>query len=124
MQELEQPEISIQRKFRNNLKVAIQIKYRNNLKGLNERKEEEAMASMKSAVILCGASTLGKQNGLPTSISASPRYPTVSLVMSTKNGSSRGLSLDERSPGSLPRIVSRITVQSVALLQNGPSLSW
>ena len=48
MQELEQPEIAIQRKFRNNLKVTIQRKYRNNLKGLNERKEEEAMASMKS----------------------------------------------------------------------------
>lgn len=58
-----------------------------------------------------------------TSISASSRYPTVNLVMSTRNGSSMGISFDEGSSGSLPRTISRTTAQSVADLQKGPSLS-
>jgi len=51
-----------------------------------------------------------------TSISASSVYPTVSLLMSTENGSSRGTSLDERSPGSFPRMASRTSAQSAAFL--------
>jgi len=64
-----------------------------------------------------------KEIGALTSISASSVYPTVSLLMSTENGSSRGTYLDERSSGSFPRMASRTTVQSSALLQKGPSLS-
>lgn len=60
---------------------------------------------------------------LLTSISASSRYPTVSFVMSTMNGLSNEMSLDDRSSGSFPRIASRMIAQSTAVLQKGPSLS-
>lgn len=43
--------------------------------------------------------------------------------MSTENGSSRDVFLDDRSSGSWPRMASRTTVQSAAPLQKGPSLS-
>ena len=59
-----------------------------------------------------------------TSISASCRYPTVRFVMSNVNGSSREMSPYEGSSGSFPRIASRIIVQSAALQQKVPSLSW
>lgn len=58
-----------------------------------------------------------------TSSSESSRYPTVSFVRSTSKGSPKGISLEDRSSGSLPRILSRMMAQSAALLQKGPSLS-